>query len=123
MKTSAMLGGQRGLGLRSIAWVLLLAFTLQSFLTQTHIHGAPGIGGFAVVKILSRTPSPVKAPDTGTDCPICQAITHAGAFFTPAAPSVLLSVSWVESIAPVIIVDTIETISTHPWQSRAPPRH
>ena len=39
-----------------VTWVLLLAFTLQSYVTQTHFHGAASSGDRApVVKILGQT--------------------------------------------------------------------
>jgi hypothetical protein len=111
----------RGLSWRSIAWILLVAFTLQSFITQTHIHGT---GGAAIVKTFAKVPSHKKLPaENGTaDCPLCQAITHAGAFFTPTAPTLLLTVTGTDIVAAFVIANAIDDISTHHWHSRAPPQ-
>jgi hypothetical protein len=111
----------RRLSWRSIAWILLVAFTLQSFITQTHIHST---GGIAIVKTLAKAPSHNKLPaENGTtDCPLCQAITHAGAFFTPTAPTLLLSVTGTDIVAVFVVVGAIDNISTHYWHSRAPPQ-
>ena len=111
----------RGLGWRSIAWTLLVAFTLQSFITQTHIHGTSGA---AIVKTLAKAPSHNKLPaeNSTADCPLCQAITHAGAFFTPTAPTFLLPVTGTDIVAAYVVAGAINNISTHHWHSRAPPQ-
>jgi hypothetical protein len=110
--------------LRAIAWLLLLAFSLQSFITQTHIHGTLASHSDAqIVKLLApshHTKTPAESP---ADCPFCQAVTHAGAFFTPSAPALMLPVAWAQTIAPSLIGEVIDRFSSHPWQSRAPPRH
>lgn len=111
---------------RAITWLVLLAFALQSFITQTHMHGAFGGAGDAqIVKTLADTPSHThKAPsENRADCPFCQAITHAGAFFTPSAPALFLPVTLAETLAPTFVARVAGSFSSHPWQSRAPPRH
>jgi hypothetical protein len=116
----------KGSGLRAITWLVLLAFALQSFITQTHIHGAfGGAGDTQIVKTLADAPSHHgKAPaENPADCPFCQAITHAGAFFTPSAPALILPVTWAEMLAPSVVAGIVRSFSSHPWQSRAPPRH
>ena len=117
--------GIRGSGFRLIAWALLIAFTLQSFITQTHIHQTVGgAAQAAIVKTLATAPAH-KAPgqNTTTDCPFCQAITHAGTFSAPSAPTLVLPVVWAESTSPVLLVNAIRSLSLLPWQSRAPPQH
>jgi hypothetical protein len=113
-----------GLGWRSIAWVLLIAFTLQSYVIQTHVHGS--VGSFesaGAVKNLAKSPGHGKAPseDGSLDCPFCQAIVHAGLFLTPAAPLLSLPSVWAECVALPIIAGAIRLSSSHNWQSRAPP--
>lgn len=109
---------------RAIAGVLLLAFTLQSFITQTHIHGI-GTGGSAIVKTLTYGAPHKNAPADNTlaDCPFCQAIVHAGAFYQPSAPQLVLPFIWVETVAPAVVAAYSSGFSSHPWQSRAPPQH
>jgi hypothetical protein len=116
---------RRSLGWRSVAWFLLLAFTLQSYVTQTHIHGAAqGVGGAAIVKLLSKAPAHGNSPseNSSTDCPYCQAIVHAGAFFMPVTPVPIPLAVWSERIAPSIMASNVDSASAHDWHSRAPPR-
>ena len=110
-------------GFRAIAWVVLLAFTLQSFVTQVHIHGAFSASTPAVEKLAGGS-SHSKAPaQNGTsDCPFCQAITHAGAFAAPSAPGLILQISFAETAAPLLIAVVAAIAPPHPWQSRAPPQ-
>jgi len=112
------------LGWRSVAWVLLLAFTLQSFVTQTHIHGAPqAMAGATIGNVLATASPQDKSPienDT-TTCPFCQAVAHAGAFFASAAPLLLLPVISAACATPRLIATAIRVPSALGWQSRAPP--
>ena len=114
--------GERGW--RFIALMLLAAFTLQSYVTQTHIHGT-ALDSAAVVKVLAEAPAqggsaPIDKSEQ--DCPFCQAIVHAGAFFTPAAPILLPPVLWAQLIAPVIAVSAVAAAPAHDWLSRGPPQ-
>lgn len=125
-RAAARTAGTTGSGFRAITWLVLLAFALQSFITQTHIHGAFGSAGDTqIVKTLTGAPSHNnKAPaENQADCPFCQAITHAGAFFTPSAPALILPVTLTTTFAPTFAARVIGAFSSHPWQSRAPPRH
>ncbi len=112
-------------GWRALTWILVLAFGLQSYITQTHIHGTASAFDIpAAGKILSKTPAPAN-PDDRNDastCPLCQAIVHAGVFFAPAALAIVLPVSWIEHfvLAPTA-APSGSGIAYH-WQSRAPPR-
>ena len=115
----------RGLGFRSIAWILVIAFSLQSLITQTHIHNVfEGQGGLAIAKTLTKGSADAKLPsrDRGTNCPFCQAIAHAGAFFTPPALSLLQPPTWAEIILVPFVADARGNFSSHPWHSRAPPQ-
>jgi hypothetical protein len=110
-------------GFRAIAWVVLLAFTLQSFVTQVHIHGAFSAGAPAVEKLAGGS-SHSKAPaqNSTSDCPFCQAITHAGAFAAPSAPGLILQISFAETAAPLLIAVAAAIAPPHSWHSRAPPQ-
>jgi hypothetical protein len=121
--TAARQTKNTGSRFRAIAWVVLLAFTLQSFITQTHIHGVFG-GGNAAAKVLASGSPHGKAPgqNSSADCPFCQAITHAGAFAAPSAPSLILPVSLAEIGAPLLLAAIIGIAPSLPWHSRAPPR-
>src|SRR6185312_874442 len=100
---------------RARLWLSLLAlltFTIQTYVTQTHIHTAPAAAGKQI---------PGKLDDQA-NCAVCQAALHGGHYLTPAAGS----------FAPLTLTSTGVTIATeiailvqavsHNWQSRGPPR-
>lgn len=107
-----------------LALLVAFAFALQSFLTQTHIHGAPAsFGGFAIVKIDAGSSGGSKAPadNSPLDCPYCQAIAHSGLFFMPAAPLLRLPVELAHSIIAPDFVQVIKSAAILHQRSRAPP--
>ncbi len=108
-------------------WMLLLAFTLQSFITQTHVHREPGgLEAAAIVSIAGHNAAHAPSPkgDGTIACPSCQAIVVAGAFFTPTAPILNLPASLVESaLFRLIVVGLAVTAASFSWRSRAPPQH
>ena len=115
----------RGLASRALVLLTLVAFTLQGFLTQTHIHQIAS-GGTAAVDLFDGVPAKGdKAPAKNTDqnCPLCQQFASAGNFVTPSAAAVLaptLSVSVIQ----LVVLPTAQRIAiTHIWRGRAPPRH
>jgi|SRR5579871_3279472 len=118
--------GRRGRpGWRSVTWLVLLAFTLQAFVTQTHIHGLPRTAtGATIGTVLTSESGQHKAPidNDATGCPFCQAIVHAGAFFAPVAPLLLLPVVWTAGAAIAPIPIAVVSPPPHSWQSRAPPQ-
>jgi hypothetical protein len=119
VKAGTVLARKGSSGWRFIACLILIAFTLQSYITQTHIHNlAPA----AIAKIV---PSHGKAPvdDNPVDCPFCQAVAHDGPFFAPTVPLLILSVAFVELAAPAFSLHRPSDVLTHIWQSRAPPHH
>ncbi|HEY3637002.1 MAG TPA: hypothetical protein VGK90_02535 [Rhizomicrobium sp.] len=113
-------------GWRVVTWVVLLAFTLQSFVTQTHIHWTPQASAATTVAKLVQNPvSPIKSPfekDTSA-CPFCQAIVHAGAFFASGAPLLVLPAAWTDYVIPLLIAPMAGAPDAHSWRSRAPPQH
>jgi hypothetical protein len=112
--------GTRGItGWRLIAVLAALAFTFQSYVAQTHIHDAAPLSS-TLAKGLHHNKSPLG--NTPVECPFCQAITHAGAFFMPVAPLLFLCEQWMEMAAPKLIAGAGAGAATHNWQSRAPPR-
>lgn len=109
---------------RFVVYIALFAFALQSYITQTHIHdGSQGFGGIAKIAA-TQPPAHGKAPfhDSKTDCPLCQAVIHAGIFVAPATPLLHLPFTLVETVAPVFTLAVASNATAHDWQSRAPPR-
>jgi hypothetical protein len=123
---AARLSAGRGVsGWRLVAYLVLLAFTLQSYVTQSHIHdGLRGFGALAMVKGDAKAPPHRKSPldDNPLNCSICQAVAHAGAFLVPAALSFLPALS-AELAPPFIAMRSVGARAMHNWQSRAPPQH
>lgn len=113
----------RGVGFHAIAWILLVAFTLQSFVTATHIHGVFDRGATRAA-VVASAPAHKNAPaDNGkAECPFCQAIVHAGAFYAPPVQILVLPLSWARIATSVFAAETFLSVSSHLWQSRAPPQ-
>ena len=120
MKAGTALSRARGRGWRLIASLLLIAFTLQSYITQTHIHAANPVAISS-----SQTGPHDRAPNDGNpiDCPFCQAVAHDGPFFLPATPILLLSAIWVALTPTFLDANSQADPPAHSWQSRAPPHH
>jgi hypothetical protein len=115
---------RRGVGWHAITSFLLLAFALQSFLTQTHIHGAHGSWGTpaCVEKCVTHVPAPASPFDSTATCPLCQAIVHAGAFFVPGVVKILVPHLWLACMLPVATPTAPRFVLPRSGLSRAPPR-
>ena len=87
------IGEERSSGWRFIVGLILIAFTLQSYITQTHIHNAAPA---AITKIVNHSHGKAPADDNPMDCPFCQAVAHDGPFFLPAIPLLILSIEFVD---------------------------
>jgi hypothetical protein len=123
--TARILNRRQNSGWRALTWVLVLAFGLQSYITQTHIHGAASSFDMpAAGKIFFKTPAPAGSGDRNDagDCPLCQAIVHAGTFFAPVVLALLLPTSWTEQFVLIRIASPVTGGGAYHWQSRAPPR-
>ena len=107
---------------RFLTLFALLAFFLQGFAVQTHLHqyADPATALVAVDNIPapSKTIDPV---DLGS-CRLCQELVHAGVFVAPASFSLFTSLSFVTAgLAPrSFFADAVAP--AFGWQSRAPPR-
>ncbi|MET0310024.1 MAG: hypothetical protein ABW023_15055 [Sphingomonas sp.] len=105
----------------AVVLVTLLAFSWQSFVTQTHVHAARD--SYSIATSGNAAPSKAKSPSSGAPatCPICDEIAGGGSylpptpvsFHEPAAVSVWLDVA--QSLASTVRQDS------HAWRSRAPP--
>jgi hypothetical protein len=102
-----------------IAALVMLAFSFQSYVAQTHIHDAAP-AGLAIAKAQHHNKSPLG--NTPVECPFCQAVADAGNIFMPAIPLLFLSEQWMESALPHLIPRGNASAAPHGWQSRAPPR-
>jgi len=99
----------------ALTFLALFAFTLQSIVTQIHIHN--------IEPAQAATKAPGKAPASPqSNCPICQAIVHAGQFTSPVAAVLPVLVFLGFAIVLVKTRPGIARPAPHDWQSRAPPR-
>jgi len=104
--------------------VVVLAFALQSYVTQTHIHGVvPGFGSAANTSA-TKSHAPAKAPldNSQGDCPLCQAVIHSGVFLAATTPLLSLPFAWVKTVTLAVSARATYGIAAHDWQSRAPPQ-
>ncbi len=108
---------------RFIVFIVVLAFALQSYFTQTHIHGVSrDVGGIA--KIMgAKSPAQGKTPldNTQNDCPFCQAVAHSGFFVASTTLLLHQPFSWIKTISPHFSARSPSDALAHDWQSRAPP--
>ena len=110
----------------AITFFALLAFTLQTYVTQTHIHSISQTSAAAASTLdgsvgHKRLPGKLPPSNDPANCPICQEILHTGFFVTPSIAALLLP-TIVASTAPIVTdIMTIAPAHSHSWKSRAPP--
>jgi hypothetical protein len=102
-----------------IVALLLLAFSFQSYVAQTHIHDIVGKAPVALVHQAGHDRAPVQ--NLPFDCPFCQMLTHAGSFLVPDPSLVLPSPQWTILTAWNHDFAGMAIAANHDWQSRAPP--
>lgn len=114
---------------RIVMLVTLLAFSIQGYLTQTHIHWAmerqASLSQSQDHRTANGAPTDRKdgypANEDPANCPLCQELIHAGQFVTPAAAALGLpffSISVIEVAVPTAML--VQAV-THIWRGRAPP--
>jgi hypothetical protein len=108
---------------RYVTLFALLAFLLQGFAVQSHIH--PLDKPAATAAVLDNVPAPLKKIDPIDlgSCRLCQELIHAGAFIAPSAFAMPASQN-----AAAIVFTALPLLAgilapAFAWQSRAPPRH
>lgn len=112
----------------SLAFVLAMAFTLQCYVTQTHIHvgATAATAGFVLdQRAALKGAQPDKqspAGDDSTNCLFCQEMLYAGQYVAPAAVVFVLPAQSVSFVPPSIAVARVIARASHSWQGRAPPR-
>ena len=108
-------------------WLVLLAFALQSYVTQSHVHRAPFAAQRATItQVIAALPdqaaSSVDPVDEAIACPFCQAIAAAGAFHGLAAVALKrLMFSAMAADQPPAAVGGWTRSAGFSWRSRAPP--
>jgi hypothetical protein len=110
----------------AVTLLALLAFTAQSYLIQTHIHGLPAsldLSASGTQQAVSSSVDHNKSPLDGdpTHCPICQDYLIAGSAALPAV--IVAPVPTFAFAAQDIFVALFSArkIPSHSWLGRAPP--
>jgi hypothetical protein len=111
-----------GLARMAVIWAALIAFALQSYVTQTHFHhpAAHQIASVSSGVANAQAPTP---PDEETACPLCHAVAAAGVFIDP-APSAIKAPT-LQALAgprPPVIAGVVLAAASFAWRSRAPPQ-
>ena len=104
-----------------VIYAAMLAFALQSYVVQTHIHFAHET---AIADGHDANGHHDKLPDHDdpAHCPICQEILHSGQFITPAAQFLLPPTVAVSTIAAVDQALPHIFAPSHSWRGRGPPQ-
>jgi hypothetical protein len=106
-------------GWRFAIWLVLVAFTLQSYVVQTHIHDTAAVAISKAFTSAGHGKSPVD--NSPMDCPFCQAALFdafalsATPIFFPSAAAIFLPAMDHPATA------SYDTVA-HIWHSRAPPQ-
>jgi hypothetical protein len=131
VSASGVLRQARPHGRLGVVLFALLAFALQSYTVQTHIHFSAKLVAslnHAADADQSKTPAadhngdPAKpAKGDPANCPICQAMANAGAYITP-APAILALPSLAHFTIAIFAVRSVAIRPlSHSWYGRAPP--
>jgi hypothetical protein len=113
----------------------LAAFSLQGYITQTHIHlmnaaqaDAASQGGAKIAakdaKADPRTAPRDRYPSNQdpANCPLCQEIMHAGHYVAPSAVAFFLPPQSLSVVPLLTTASAPHEPAGYSWQSRAPPR-
>ncbi len=104
-----------------VALMALLAFTLQSYIVQTHIH-VPGTEAALTGNASTGHKAPSGDRGSSDDCPVCQAFALAGAFVTPVFVILALALTYIEVAPSFALRATSGPLLVRNWRSRAPPQ-
>ena len=118
--------------------LMIVAFALQSYITQTHIHldgqvltggltfpeeGSNLLQGKAATVAGDRSDHNKPLPaDDPANCPICQEMLSAGNYVAPGVIAVPSPTLVTFTISSVDVALTFISVVSHDWRGRAPPR-
>ena len=107
----------------AVLLAVLLAFTSQSFVTQTHEHlDQAAYSAVASVKAAGAQSQTGQSPANPADtCPICREMAQAGHYLLPTLVAIQIfetTTHWLAVTRPLALTPHQQS---HTWQSRAPP--
>ena len=121
-------------GFRGLVTVFaFVAFALQSYVAQTHIHMPPEIrSGITANEDAPAAPQSASAEkrehdrrppsDDPDHCPICQEILYSGSYVVPFLPALAPPTAITAPAACLVFVRVIVKATAHSWFGRGPPR-
>ena len=102
----------------------LLAFLLQGFAVQSHIHAPLAPAAKSVSQQEAAPPNaPLKSQDPIDQCRLCQEVAHAGIFVAPSAAAAAITLTFALAVFAAQPDVAPPSATAFGWQSRAPPRH
>jgi len=102
---------------------MLVAFTVQGFAVQTHIHGTPASLGSSVTTVSMPSQPAPQDPYDPANCALCQEMLHAGIYVAPVVADFIVILNAVAFAPTYALLPHAATERQHSWQGRAPPRH
>jgi len=108
---------------RLVMLFMLVAFAVQGFAVQTHIHGVP-TSADRIIAHVSMPPQPVpQDPYDPANCALCQEMLHAGIYVAPVVADFVVILNAVAFAPAHALLPHAATERQHGWKSRAPPSH
>lgn len=108
---------------RSLAVLLvaLIAFSWQSFATQTHVHDPARVATAAAVAGSPVARSGGQPSDLPANCLLCSELAHAGTYLASAPVTLALPGATAFWVAPAVERRLALLRRAQGWRSRAPP--
>lgn len=105
----------------ALTLVAALAFFLQSFITQTHIHGAPptDVGSMVTAFADHANDGVPSDPFSASEDPVNQ--IYAGNYAAPGFALLVQPSERIAHVTPIAETRAHTSVVSHAWQSRAPP--
>jgi hypothetical protein len=113
---------QKPFTMRLMMLLAAMAFLVQGFAVQTHIHGEPVSPAHVAHASAPAQPGP-QDPYDPANCPLCQEMLHAGVYVAPMAVDITVILNAVAFAPAYALLPHAVFERPHAWQSRAPPRH
>ena len=101
---------------------MLIAFAVQGFAVQTHIHGTPFSPNTSIVSVTVPSQPAPQDPYDPANCALCQEMLHAGLYVAPVVADFVVILDAVAFAPAYALLPHAATERQHGWQGRAPPR-
>lgn len=105
-----------------IALLMLVIFSTQTYLIQTHIHARATTSATTSATQIVTSPSGSKAPLDANQCPLCQEAAHSGAYILPGVAALVVATATYNLVPLTEGPRVFARIISHTWQGRAPPQ-